>query len=145
MGMRSCFLVAAATLCTLPAACLAQSEACTEIGCEDRIVLTFAQSPGDAYWFEVDADGVLLPCNLPEAEIPSDAAFSYECGSNGVILSAPSQPRYSVTLSIYDAESLAPVVESQSISLSVEPDAEPIAPNGPSCPPVCYERFGTLL
>ncbi len=143
--MRSHFLRSTVLLATITSGCLADSGACTEIGCEDQIVITFAQSPGSAYWFEVDGDGVLLPCNIPAATIPSEAAFSYECGGNGISLAAPPQPRYSVTLSIYEADSLAPLVEAVSISLSIAPDAEPIAPNGVDCPPVCYERFGTLL
>ena len=107
--------------------------------------MTFDQSPGSSYWFEIDGDGVLLPCNIPDQQIPADAAFEYDCGDNGVVLRSAPQARYSITLSIYDADSLAPIVEAGNVSLSVDPSAEPIAPNGVDCPPVCYERFGTLL
>ena len=132
-------------LAAVASGCVDDPGACTEIGCDDQIVITFSQSPGSAYWFEVDGDGVLLPCNVPDAEIPPKAAFSYECGDLGISLAAPSKPRYSISLSIYEVDSLAPIVESKNVSLSVSPDAEPLAPNGIDCPPVCYERFGTLL
>ena len=134
-----------AALAVLSGGCAAPPGACTEIACEDRIIVGFSVAAPSSYWFEVDGDGVLLPCNIPDQDAPDEAVFTYDCGAGGLQLVGPPDVRYSLSLTLYDADTLDVVVPTTDVPLTVDPGADPIAPNGIDCPPVCYERFGTLL
>lgn len=134
-----------AALIVLSGGCATPSGACTEIACEDRIIVDFSVAAPPSYWFEIDGDGVLLPCNIPDQDPPDEAVFTYDCGASGLQLVGPPDVRYSLSVTLYDPETLDVIVPTTDVPLTVDPGAEPIAPNGVDCPPVCYERFGTLL
>lgn len=126
------------------AGCAAGPRACTEIGCSDRIDLAFATSVSGPYWFELDGDGILYPCNVSEAAPPDEGLYAYDCGATGISLEAPPAARYSISITIYEEDQETVRVPQTNVPLSVDPETGIIAPNGEDCPPVCLERFGTV-
>lgn len=120
-------------------------DACTEIACDDLSVVSlpigFVDGPYD---LQVVANETTYTarCLQPAAPEAADNSPELECSASTFELSVPpgtSARELRVTITDVDTEML--LVESAVVALGFVGEE---TPNGPDCPPICFERNGAL-
>jgi hypothetical protein len=120
------------------------TDECTEMGCENSVRVDY--EPGlvsGPYDLLVTGDNGSLTgrCDDPGAPEAEDNPEELFCDNRGfVIQSGPlATSVFEVFVTIVDVESGDAIVESCAVGLTA---GEPQTPNGPDCPPTCYEHTG---
>ena len=142
--MRS---LAGLLLCLLPAACGGPSAACTEIDCDSEAVVTFDGTISEVYTLTIRYGGesATARCNDSGSLEAEDNPEWLNCGSTGFDYTGPAADEGDivVTLILDDAEETV-LFSNELVTMSVTEDGI-IEPNGPGCPPICFERNGQVL
>ena len=128
------------------AGCGGGSEACTEIGCESSATVEFQTSIPQAYDLQVRIGGETLTarCNDPDSMEAVDNPEDLECDARGFTIIGPRGESSSAMITVVDATTEEAIFANISVQLATSADGT-LQPNGPDCPPVCYERFGQLI
>jgi hypothetical protein len=116
----------------LVAACDPGGTACTQIGCDDQLTLTFVNENGDpitdlAGELEFDGQTLAFDCGDP------DGSSTVHCDGNQLtVYAAPSQITIAATGATHEAYK------------TVSATYETVQPNGPDCPPTCKQATETV-
>lgn len=141
LGLSALFLLGSGAF-----AC-ATDQACTEIGCDSVATVTYTGfSVSGPYTLSVELDGtrVDVHCNDPGSLEEVDNPEDVTCSPGGFEVVGERANQTSTVVTIYDIENDEAIVVNNPVQLAVGPDGE-LAPNGADCPPVCYERFGSVV
>lgn len=104
-------------------------DACTEAGCMDSLKINFVDDEGEPF------GGFEGTVTYDDEEIEFFCGGDDICTASGIELTdAPSQLEVSVTAG----------EEQLSRTTTIEPDYEEFYPNGPDCPPTCYDADETV-
>jgi len=122
------------------------SNECTEMACENSVRVDYRPgSVSGPYDLVVSGDNGTLSarCSDPAAPEAEDNPEGLVCDDRGFVIdSGPlATSVFDVRLTIIDVESGDSIVEACPVSLTA---GDPMTPNGPSCPPTCYEHSGYL-
>jgi hypothetical protein len=120
------------------------STGCTEMGCENSLRVDY--EPGlvtGPYDLVITKDGytVTARCNDPGAPEAADNPEGLVCDNRGFVVESGdlATATIDVLVTIVDVESGDYLVENCTVPLMA---GDPEYPNGPDCPPVCYEHTG---
>ncbi len=132
------------------------SHACTTLGCQNGLHLTWAQGPWKPglYTVEVALDGATVTCTgrLP---LPAcDAGLGFRCGPGASILlgesgcALPPEQHGLASIDIAEMPAHARItVRRDGLVIGtqeIEPRYRETRPNGPDCEPVCRQASDTL-
>ncbi len=157
--MPSSFQLALASLTTLFVAACSQTmadPACTDIGCQNGLRLTWPQGPWKpgAYSVEVTLDGTKVTCEgqLPLAACDSGPTFhcssgaSLRLGESGCALPPAQHGLAGIDIDTAPAQ-VRIVVRRDGVEVSAQelaPKYTDSRPNGPQCEPVCHQASAEL-
>jgi hypothetical protein len=120
---------------------------CTEIGCDSTAQVGFSgfSIPGP-YDLTIDAlqGPTVVRCNDPGSMAALENPDWVTCDAAGFTLHGAEANRTAILVDLYDVAADTSLAANLLVQLPVGPDGE-LQPNGPDCPPVCYERFGSIL
>jgi hypothetical protein len=139
-------LAALLSLAVAVPAC-AGEEGCTEIGCDSTATVSYnGFSLSGPYDLSVELGGerVDVRCNDPGSMEEDANPEDVSCDGFGFEIVGERANQTSTVVTIYDIADNEPVAVNQTVQLAVPPDGT-LAPNGPDCPPVCYERVGSVV
>lgn len=128
----------------------AEPRACTEIGCDNGLMLNFLADSGwqpGNYRVVVDVDGQPVSCHgsLPLPACESGGGFQCDSpdvrlGESGCALPPEQQGLSDIHLETTSATEVSVTIErdGQLMATTVlKPSFQRVQPNGPDCPPVC--------
>lgn len=135
-------LVAALAAVTLTS-CGEQS--CTEIDCDStsEVGYNFVITGPYDLSLALPSGTYDLRCNDPDWPLLDEQPDFISCGANGFSMVGEEANASSVTVTIYDVDNDEVRAANQVVDLIVP--GEPLEPNGPGCPPICFERYGQVL
>lgn len=120
------------------------ADECTEMSCENSLRVDYepglVTGPYDLL-LRKDGDTLVARCDDPQAPEAQDNPEGLFCDNRGfVVESGPlATATIDVNVTIVDVESGDSIVEGCTVRIAA---GDPITPNGPSCPPTCYEHTG---
>lgn len=120
-------------------------KSCTEIGCENSTEVGYNFTISGPYDLSLNLPtGTYdLRCNDPDWPLLDEQPEFVTCGPSGFSMVGDEANASSVTVTVYDVDNDVVFAANQVVDLFVP--GEPIEPNGPGCPPVCFERNGQVL
>ena len=125
----------------------ASGSACTEGDCDSEAVVSYDGSINEVYTLTIEygSESATARCNDAGSLESEDNPDWLTCGATGFNYTgvAADEGDIIVTL-VLDDDEQTPVFSNELVSMDVTEEGI-IEPNGPGCPPICFERFGSML
>jgi hypothetical protein len=130
--------------------CVVSTQTCTEVGCEDTIVVQYTHAVSGSYSLALQTSGLApssISCPTERAPLPAASGVFVSCDGNGFTVyphgGLGSSPQGAPSIPLTATTTQADAGPMNSASFSV-PLTQTLQPNGAACAPTCYDYSATV-